>query len=247
MGEVDGKVVVITGAGSGMGKASAKVFVREGARAIIAADISGAEQATAAELGDAVIPIHCDVRSEAEVIAMMDAAVQQFGRIDAVLNVAGIGMGKKFLDIARDDYDLGMDTMMRGVFLGTQHGVKAMLRTGGGVVINWSSLAGLNASPRTSVYSAAKAGVIAVTKAAALEHGGDGIRVNAICPGWVITEGMGQDIVYIKDELEKKIPMHRVGEPMEIAEVASFLCSARASYINGAVITVDGGYASRHP
>jgi NAD(P)-dependent dehydrogenase (short-subunit alcohol dehydrogenase family) len=150
MGEVDGKVVVITGAGSGMGKASAKVFVREGARAIIAADISGAEQATAAELGDAVIPIHCDVRSEAEVIAMMDAAVQQFGRIDAVLNVAGIGMGKKFLDIARDDYDLGMDTMMRGVFLGTQHGVKAMLRTGGGVVINWSSLAGLNASPRRS-------------------------------------------------------------------------------------------------
>ena len=247
MGELDGTVAVITGAGSGMGKATARVFVREGARGIIAADISGAEEHTAAELGDAVIPIRCDVRNEDDVIAMIDAAVQRFGRVDAVLNVAGIGMGKTFLEITRDDYDRGMDIMMRGVFLGTQHGVKAMLKTGGGVIVNWSSLAGLNASPRTSVYSAAKAGVIAVTKAAALEHGGDGIRVNAICPGWVITEGMGRGIVYIKDELEAKIPMQRIGEPTEIAEVASFLCSARASYINGAVIPVDGGYSSRHP
>jgi NAD(P)-dependent dehydrogenase (short-subunit alcohol dehydrogenase family) len=247
MGELDGKVAVITGAGSGMGKASTRVFVREGARAIFAADISGAEEDTAAELGDAVIPIHCDVRNEDDVIAMMDTAVQRFGRVDAVLNVAGIGMGKKFLQIERGDYDLGMDTMMRGVFLGTQHGIKAMLQSGGGTIVNWSSLAGLNASPRTSVYSAAKAGVIAVTKAAALEHGGDGIRVNVICPGWVITEGMGKGLIHIKDQLEPKIPIHRIGEAMEIAEVASFLCSARASYINGAVIPIDGGYSSHLP
>lgn len=245
--ELTGKIAVITGAGSGMGKASVKTFIRHGARGVVAADISGAEEDTAAEVGDSVIPFRCDVRREADVAAMIDAAVQQFGRVDAVLNVAGIGMSKTFLEITQDDYDRGMDTMMRGVFLGTQHGVKAMLETGGGVIINWSSLAGLNASPRTSVYAAAKAGVIAVTKAAALEHGGDGIRVNAICPGWVLTEGMGKDIVLIKDRLERKIPMRRIGQPGEISEVAAFLCSDRASYINGAVLTIDGGYSARHP
>jgi NAD(P)-dependent dehydrogenase (short-subunit alcohol dehydrogenase family) len=247
MRELEGKIAVITGAGSGMGKASVKAFVRHGAAGVIAADISGAEQDTAAEVGDAVVPVHCDVRREADIAGMIDTAVERFGRVDAVLNVAGIGMGKTFLEITQDDYDRGMDIMMRGVFLGTQYGVKAMLKTGGGVIVNWSSLAGLNASPRTSVYSAAKAGVIAVTKAAALEHGGDGIRANAICPGWVLTEGMGRGIVYIKDELEPKIPMHRIGEPNEVAEVAAFLCSDRASYINGAVIPVDGGFSARHP
>jgi NAD(P)-dependent dehydrogenase (short-subunit alcohol dehydrogenase family) len=246
-GELAGKIAVITGAGSGMGKASVKAFIRHGAGGVVAADISGAEQDTAAEVGDTVVPFHCDVRREADVAAMFDRAVQQFGRVDAVLNVAGIGMGKTFLEITQDDYDRGMDIMMRGVFLGTQYGVKALLNTGGGVIINWSSLAGLNASPRTSVYAAAKAGVIAVTKAAALEHGGDHIRVNAICPGWVLTEGMGKGIIHIKDQLEPKIPMHRIGEPGEIAEVAAFLCSDRASYINGAVINVDGGYSARHP
>lgn len=247
MGELDGKVAVITGAGSGMGKASARIFLREGARGVIAADISGAEEQTASELGPAVVPFHCDVRNEDEIAAMIDAAVERFGRVDAVLNVAGIAMGKTFLEIQQADYDRGMNIMLRGVFFGTQHAVKAMLQTGGGVIVNWSSLAGLNASPRTSVYSAAKAGVIAVTKAAALEHGGDGIRVNAICPGWVLTEGMGRGIVHIKDELEAKIPMGRIGQADEIAELAAFLCSARASYINGAVIPVDGGYSARHP
>jgi NAD(P)-dependent dehydrogenase (short-subunit alcohol dehydrogenase family) len=246
-GELAGKIAVITGAGSGMGKASVEAFVRHGAGGVVAADISGAEEGTAAEVGDTVVPFRCDVRREVDVAAMIDSAVQQFGRVDAVLNVAGIGMGKTFLEITQDDYDRGMDIMMRGVFLGTQYGVRAMLKTGGGVIINWSSLAGLNASPRTSVYAAAKAGVIAVTKAAALEHGGDGIRVNAICPGWVLTEGMGKGIVQIQDQLERKIPMHRIGRPGEIAELAAFLCSDRASYINGAVITVDGGYSARHP
>jgi NAD(P)-dependent dehydrogenase (short-subunit alcohol dehydrogenase family) len=245
--ELAGKVAVITGAGSGMGKASVKAFVRHGAAGVVAADISGAEEDTAADSGDCVVPFRCDVRRESDVAAMIDAGVQEFGQVDAVLNVAGIGMGKTFLEITQDDYDRGMDIMMRGVFLGTQYGVRAMRKTGGGVIINWSSLAGLNASPRTSVYAAAKAGVIAVTKAAALEHGGDGIRVNAICPGWVLTEGMGKDIVLIKDQLERKIPMRRIGQPEEIAEVAAFLCSDRASYINGAVMTIDGGYSARHP
>jgi NAD(P)-dependent dehydrogenase (short-subunit alcohol dehydrogenase family) len=246
MGELDGKVAVITGAGSGMGKASAKVFVREGARGVIAADISGAEKDTAAELGDAVVPVHCDVSKEDDVVAMIDAAVEHFGRVDAVLNIAGIGIGMPMLDVTQQDYDRALDIMLRGVFLGTTHGIRAMQKTGGGgSIVNWSSLAGLNASPGTSIYSAAKAGAIAITKAAALEHGPDGIRANAICPGFILSEGMGAGLAQMRDQVEPKVPMQRLGTPIEVAELGTFLCSDRASYISGAVITVDGAYGCR--
>lgn len=244
MGELEGKVAVITGAGSGMAKASAKVFVREGAR-VLAADISGAEKHTAEELGDSVVPCHCDVSKEADVVAMMDAAVRELGRIDAVLNVAGIGHAKPMLAVEEEEYNATMDVLLRGVFLGTKHGIAAMRKTGGGVVLNWASIGGLNASPMVSVYSAAKAGVIAVTKAASLEYGRKGIRANAICPGFVVTEGMGEVGLEHFPEMVEKASLGRAGEPSEVAELASFLCSDRASFISGAVIPVDGGWSAK--
>src|SRR4051794_39579345 len=153
MGELDGKVAVITGAGSGMGKSSAAVFLREGAVGIVAADISGAEETTAKELGDNVIPVHCDVTKEDDVVGAIDAAVQQFGRVDAVLNSAGIGFGGVMLDVTQKDYDRVMDIMLRGVFFGTTHGIRAMQKLGtGGAIINWASLAALNATAFTSIY-----------------------------------------------------------------------------------------------
>ena len=174
MGLLDGKVAVITGAGSGMGRASCKVFVREGAK-VVAADISGAEKDTAAALGASVLPVHCDVTQEADVEAMVRAAVEEFGRVDAVLNVAGIAGAAMLADVTTEHYDRFMDVDLRGVFLGTKHGIRAMLANGnGGAIVNWSSLAGLNAAPVTSVYSAAKAGVISFTKAAAVEYGEQG-------------------------------------------------------------------------
>jgi NAD(P)-dependent dehydrogenase (short-subunit alcohol dehydrogenase family) len=243
MGELDAKVAVITGAGSGMAKAAVRIFVREGAAGVIAADISGAEQDTAKEIGDKVVPVHCDVTKEDDVVAAIDTAVQQFGRIDAVLNVAGIGIGMPMLSVTEQDWNNCMDTMLRGVFLGTTHGIRAMQKAGtAGSIVNWSSLAGLNASPGTSIYSAAKAGVIAVTKAAALEHGHDNIRTNAICPGYIVSEGMGAILSQMAELLEPKIPLARLGKSSEVSELAAFLCSDRASYINGAVIAVDGGY-----
>ena len=190
MGLLKGKVAVITGAGSGMAKASTKVFVREGAR-VVAADISGAEKDTAAEVGEAVLPVHCDVTREDDVAAMFETAIEQFGRVDAVLNVAGIGEATPITDVTMDQYDRVMDVDLRGVLLGMKYGIRAMLPTGGGVIINWSSVGGLNAALATSVYSAAKAGVIAITKAAAVEYGVQGIRANAICPGFILTEIMG--------------------------------------------------------
>ena len=242
MGELDGKVAVITGAGSGMGRASARVFVREGAQ-VLAADISGREKETEDELGDAARAFRVGVTQEAEVEAMCAAALEAFGRVDAVLNVAGIGGAEPVHKITMAEYDRIMDVDLRGVLLGTKHGIQAMRSTGGGSIINWSSIGGLNASDMpTSVYSAAKAGVIAFTKAAAVEYGAKGIRANAICPGLIVTElSGGQSAIDSFPQLVEGAAMKRAGQPEEVAELASFLASDRSSFITGAVIPVDGG------
>lgn len=242
MGELDGKVAVITGAGSGMARASAKVFVREGAR-VLAADITGREKETADELGDAVVACRCDVTDEAQVEAMFALALEAFGKVDAVLNVAGIGGAQPLAEVTMEEYDRIMDVDLRGVVLGTKHGIRTMLPTGGGVITNWSSTGGLNGSTLpTSIYSAAKAGVIAITKQAAIEYGTKGIRANAICPGFIETEMSGGKGAAEKfPMLVQGTALKRGGQPEEVAELAAFLSSDRASLITGAIIPVDGG------
>ena len=242
MAELEGKVAVITGAGSGMARASTRVFVREGAR-VLAADISGREEETAAELGDAVVPFRCDVTREDQVEAMFLAAIVAFGRVDAVLNVAGIGSAGPLAEVTMDDFDRIIDVDLGGVVLGTKHGLKTMLPTGGGVILNWSSTGGMNATPfPVSLYSAAKAGAIAITKAAAVEYGSQGIRAVCICPGFIETEmSGGPGAAERHPELVGGTALKRGGQPKEVAELAAFLASDRASYITGAVIPIDGG------
>ncbi|MGO8870729.1 MAG: SDR family NAD(P)-dependent oxidoreductase [Acidimicrobiales bacterium] len=235
---------MITGAGSGMGKASVKVFVREGA-SVVAADISGAEEDTAAQVGSGVLPVHCDVTQEADVEAMMAAAEAEFGRVDSVLNVAGIADGCMLADLTMEMYDRLMDVDLRGVMLGMKHGIRSLLMTGGGSIVNWSSVGGLNGSAGTSVYAAAKHGIIGATKSAAIEYGTQGIRVNTICPGFILTEIMAQGAEDFIPDIAQKAALNRAGEPHEVAEVGAFLASERASFITGAVIPVDGGWSAK--
>jgi NAD(P)-dependent dehydrogenase (short-subunit alcohol dehydrogenase family) len=248
MGELDGKVAVITGAGSGMARAATKVFVREGAK-VLAADVSGGEEETAAALGDAVVPCRCDVTNEADVEAMFAAALKAFGRVDAVLNVAGVAGAQALTEITLEEYDRIMNIDLRGVMLGTKHGIKTMLPTGGGSIVNWSSIGGMNGSAMpTSVYSAAKAGVIAFTKAAAIEYGTQGIRANAICPGFIETEMSGGPGAATRfPALVQGSALKRGGQPEEVAELAAFLASDRSSYITGAIIPIDGGSTASLP
>jgi len=248
MGELDGKVAVITGAGSGMAKAASEVFVREGAK-VLAADISGAQEQTAKELGDACVPFHVDVTSEPDVQAMFAAALEAFGRVDAVLNVAGIGTAAALADLTLDDYDRTLAVDLKGVMLGTKHGIKTMLESGGGAIVNWSSIGGMNGSRMpTSAYSMAKAGVIALTKAAAIEYGDQGIRANAICPGFIETPmSGGKGAAERFPALVGGSALKRGGQPEEVAELASFLASDRASYITGAIIPIDGGVTACLP
>src|SRR5207248_7857485 len=192
---------------------------------------------------------HADVSQEGDVEAMFAAALEAFGKVDAALNVAGIGSGAKMGDVTVEEFNRIMSVNLLGVMLGTKHAIRTMLPTGGGVILNWSSTGGMNGSRQpVGIYSASKAAVIAYTKQAAIEYGRQGIRANAICPGLTITElSGGREAIEKFPQLVQGAPMGRAAEPEEIAEVACFLASDRASFVSGAVIPIDGGITALMP
>jgi NAD(P)-dependent dehydrogenase (short-subunit alcohol dehydrogenase family) len=242
MGFLEGKVAVVTGAGLGMGKATAQVLAREGAF-IVACDISGAQEQTAKELGANAIAVQCDISDEAQVSAAVDQAVAKFGRLDAMLNVAGIGAGGPIESLEAADLKRMIDVNLMGMFFGTKHAVRAMKETGGGAIVNWSSLAGLIPSPNSGAYAISKAGVLMMTQSFAVEAGKYNIRTNAICPGVILTEGMGLPVLKHNPARAVANPLGRAGLPQEAGELAAFLVSDRGSFINGALIPLDGGWS----
>jgi NAD(P)-dependent dehydrogenase (short-subunit alcohol dehydrogenase family) len=244
MDELSRKAVVITGAGAGMGRATALLFAERGAR-VIAADISGAEAELAEKFSDSVIPLHCDVSDERQVEAMIATAVDRFGRVDAVLNVAGLGIPSNLAELEMADFDTMLDVDLRGVIHGTKHAVRAMLETGGGVILNWASVSAFGATRKWGVYSGIKSAVVAVTKAAAIEYAKSGIRANVIAPGTITTQAFSRIPDDFADQLLASIPVGRFGDPREVAELAAFLVSDRAKFLSGAVIPIDGGQTAQ--
>ncbi len=237
-----GKVAVVTGAGSGMGRAMAQLFAAQGAR-VVAADVSGAEVETAALAGANCISCRCDVSQSADVRAMFDLAVERFGRLDVLCNNAGIQGGlAKTADCSEEDFDRTIAVNLKGVFLGMKYAIPLMLRTGGGSIINTSSMAALVAFPEMPAYCAAKGGVSMITKLTAAEYAAEGIRVNAILPGAIKT---GMTDALPADYLAGAIagtPLGRIGTGDEIANLALFLASDESSFITGTLTPIDGGY-----
>jgi NAD(P)-dependent dehydrogenase (short-subunit alcohol dehydrogenase family) len=245
MGLLDGKVAVITGAGSGMGKASARIFAQEGARLVLA-DISGGEAQTASEIGGRdAIARQCDVGKEDEVVALIQAAVSTYGRLDAILNVAGIGEGGLLENFEEAQLDRIYGINFKGVFFGSKHAIRAMKNNGGGTILNWASLAGLVPSHGAGGYGSMKAGVIHLTKSVAAEYGHANIRANALCPGTIITEGMGAASAGKTPDKQLRNPLGRAGTAADAGELAAFLASDKASYISGVAIPLDGGWSCK--
>lgn len=243
---LEGKIAVITGAGSGMGKAMAELFAAEGAKLVLA-DISGKQEEVAASIGEIAVPVHCDVSSESDVQRMIATAEERFGRLDVLCNNAGFGgpmapLHKQSLA----DWNRVHDTNIKGAFLGMKYGIASMLGTGGGAIVNTTSASGVVGWKHHSIYGAAKAGVNQLTKAAALDYSDQNIRINAIAPGTMWTGLVEASRQYDEPPADfprlAGIPMDRWGLARDIAYAALYLASDEAAYVTGVVLPVDGGY-----
>jgi NAD(P)-dependent dehydrogenase (short-subunit alcohol dehydrogenase family) len=250
----EGKVALVTGAGSGLGLATAKAFAASGA-SVALADWNGKSALAAAEeltaRGHRALGIPCDVSDDAQVEAMVQQTVATFGRIDAAYNNAGVqNVLAETADSTREDYDRVMGINLRGVWSCMKFELQQMRKQGNGAIVNCSSLGGLVGGNQRGTYHAAKHGVIGLTKSAALEYATRGIRVNDVCPGMIhtpmvdkmIAEGQGEEL---SGMLKSLVPMGRMGRPEEIADAVLWLCSSAASYVTGQSISVDGGYVMR--
>jgi len=256
MARLDGKVAIITGAADGIGEASARLFVQEGARVLIA-DIDDEKGRTVArELGRNALYLHSDVTREADIKAAIDLAVRDFGRIDCMYNNAGgAGMFAPIQDIPVDAFDQTIALLLRAAFIGIKYAAPIMKAQGSGSIINMASVAGLRTGDSDHSYAAAKAGIIQLTRTAAMELGESNIRVNCISPGFVITgafqkaagmtrEAYARRIPKVKEHFATFQPIRRACLPEDIAMAALWLASDDSSFVNGANLVVDGGLSN---
>jgi NAD(P)-dependent dehydrogenase (short-subunit alcohol dehydrogenase family) len=252
--QLSGKVAIVTGGGSGIGRATALLFAGEGAQVMVADwNRENGMQAVAAirkEGGEATF-CYADVSKGRDVENLVGTAVEQYGKLNVLFNNAAIQVLKRLVDTQEEEWDRVHSVNLKGVFLGCKYAIPAMIRSGGGSIINMASVLGFVGDPDLAAYCAAKGGVIALTKAAALAYGPDGIRLNCICPGDVDTPLVQEyfdkdpDPQRLRQEVSSKYALRRIATPTEIAQAAVFLASDASSFMTASTMVVDGGLTSK--
>ncbi len=236
------RVALVTGGAQGIGEACARRFAREGAKVVITDVADARGQALASELGADYL--HCDVGDKAQVDALVVQCMARHGRIDVLVNNAGIFKAADFLDVTEADFDAVLRVNLKGSFLVGQAVAREMVKTGGGSIVNMSSVNAVLTIPSISSYNVSKGGINQLTRVMALALTDQGIRVNAVAPGTIATE-LAMKAVLTSEEAKARIlsrtPMKRLGEPSEIADVVAWLASDAASYVTGEIVVVDGG------
>jgi NAD(P)-dependent dehydrogenase (short-subunit alcohol dehydrogenase family) len=246
--QMSGRVALVCGASKGIGAVTAAAFAEAGAAVVLAARDAAALEAVAAKIraaGGQASAVPADVTSEGSVHALVDATLAAYGRLDYAFNNASGGpMPAPLADIDPGQFDQGIAANIRGTFLGMKFQIPAMLRSGGGAIVNMASIAGLNGTANLAAYVAGKAGVIGLTKVAALDYADQGVRVNVVAPGPILTyhlEAAGPEAQRLAG---LATPARRIGSPPEVAHTVLWLCSEQSSFITGAVIPVDGGQSA---
>jgi NAD(P)-dependent dehydrogenase (short-subunit alcohol dehydrogenase family) len=247
MGLVSGKVGLVTGAAGGIGRGVAIELAREGAWVLVsdlASARAGGEETVrlVKEAGGEAEFAVCDVTSAEDCAALVARVVDRHGRLDLAVNNAGIAVHKPLADITEAEYDRVLGVNLKGTFLGMRAQIAAMVAAGGGSIVNISSVAGLTAVERISPYTASKHGIVGLTRNAAMEYGGDGVRVNCVCPNAIRTPLADISPPDFLEELIRPQAIKRFGEPSEVGFAVAFLCSDRAAFITGVALPVDGGY-----
>lgn len=250
---MEGRCVVVSGAGSGLGRAVARRMAAAGAVVVVAGDKEPPLAETVrliAEEGGSAFAVRCDVSDEDDVAALMHQAVERYGRLDVLVNNAGVEFAKRVEDTTVQEWDWLMDVNLKGVFLCAKHALPAMRRAGGGVIVNVASELALVGSEAVAAYSASKAGVLQLSRALAVDHAADGIRVNTLSPGVILTDLLQTALDSTGDpdkrrrQFEERTLLGRLGTPEEAADAALFLASDQSSYMTGANLVLDGGWTA---
>jgi NAD(P)-dependent dehydrogenase (short-subunit alcohol dehydrogenase family) len=243
-----GRVALVAGASRGIGAAAAEAFAAAGAAVVLGARDTGALAAVAKRIeagGGRAIAVRTDVTDVASMRALVDAALAAYGRLDAAFNNATDGpLPAPLADVDPDEFDWGIATSIRGTFLGMKFQIPAMLRGGGGAIVNMASIAGLNGTANLAAYVAGKAGIIGLTKVAALDYADQGVRVNVVAPGPILTHHLQAAGPEAQRLAGLSTPMRRTGTVAEVARVVLWLCSEQSSFITGIVLPIDGGQSA---
>lgn len=242
MGRLQDKVAIVTGAGSGIGREAAILFAQEGAKVVgVDCITEGGEETIKMikEAGDEAIFVYADVSKTEDVKKMVKTAVDTYGRLDVLFSNAGIAPSEPLKDWTEEEFERVIATNLKGVILGMKYAIPEMLKAGGGSIINTASMAADRAIPNFTSYTASKGGIVAVTRAVAVEYATQNIQVNCVNPGVIATKLVLE--AQNPEEIKPAIPMRRLGKPKEVACVALFLASGEASFITGQTIVVDGG------